>query len=184
MEACPAWDAYLVRRKANRAQDADSLQGSIGFENDFRRTFGAIVMLLYLDTSCIAKLFLQEPDSLTVRNAVEKADALVTSFISYLEMHSVIARNEREKKFGQAEAKRIRDVFETDWAHYGKVPVDAPILNKGKQLLAEYPLRTLDAIQLASALEISSQATSPLIFLTADKRLEAVARHKKLRIQV
>ena len=139
-------------------------------------------MLLYLDTSCMAKLFIEEPDALRVRNAVAQATGLATSVVSYVEMKSLVARRSREKLLKPAEAKRILDVFESDWAHYAKVPVEDPLLHRAARLVARYPLRTLDALHLASALSLMSAGKGALWFLTADQRLRDAAGREKMKV--
>lgn len=138
-------------------------------------------MIFYLDTSCIAKLFIQEVDSERLRRVITESDAVSSSDLSCVEMHSMIERRRREKLLSAREAKRISEVFQADWAHFGKIPVDEPVLQKARKLLAKHPLRTLDALQLASALRLQDHLEEPIGFLSADERLVAAAHRERLR---
>src|SRR5688572_21123053 len=127
-------------------------------------------MLLYLDTSCMAKLYVKEPDAIEVRNTVNEAEGLITSEISFVEMHSLVARRAREKLLTTAEVKRILHVFGSDWSHYGRIPIDEDLVKRAGRLVAKHPLRALDAIHLASALMIRNIEKEPVFFLTADRQ--------------
>ena len=53
-------------------------------------------MILYLDTSALVKLYVEEPNSEEVRSAVDGAVAVAVSEVSYTEARSALARRERE----------------------------------------------------------------------------------------
>src|SRR5262245_9835343 len=122
-------------------------------------------MNLYLDTSSLAKLYLKEEDSQRVQDMVAEAEVVATSVLSDVEMRSVVARRLRERLLTKAQASRLLDVFEMDWPHFGKVAVDAPVLKKSGGLIMKHPLRTLDAIQLASAQIFEEAMEEPVVFL-------------------
>src|SRR5690348_17213290 len=106
----------------------------------------------YLDTSCLAKLYIDEPDSDRVREMVLNSDIVTTSSISFVEIRSMVSRRLRERLLTAAQSRRILDVFESDWSHMGKIPPEPGLLKSAGALLMKHPLRSLDAIQLASAL--------------------------------
>jgi predicted nucleic acid-binding protein len=139
-------------------------------------------MLTYLDTSCMAKLFLAEPDSRQIRQIVDEADSLVSSLISYVEMRSVFSRRLKEKLFTVREYRRALDVFEIDWNWYAKVHVGFDVIHAAGELAHKHRLRALDAVHLASALTIQNDLEEPIAFLSADKRLSAAAYKEKLKI--
>ncbi|MEJ2087139.1 MAG: PIN domain-containing protein [Gammaproteobacteria bacterium] len=49
-------------------------------------------MIVYLDTSALLKLFVEEPESSQIRETVEKAIP-VTHLVTYAEMRAALARN-------------------------------------------------------------------------------------------
>jgi hypothetical protein len=66
---------------------------------------------------------------------------------------------------------------------YALIPYSETLLNTAGAPIARHPLRALDAIQLAAALNLRSTfpaGAQPLTFLSADDRLIAVARHEHL----
>ncbi len=58
---------------------------------------------------------------------------------------------------------------------YLAVPLDASVLVTARQLVGKYPLRTLDAIQLACALRAVTLLSEPMTFVCADARLLSAA---------
>jgi predicted nucleic acid-binding protein len=71
---------------------------------------------------------------------------------------------------------------------YRLVPVSASVLALAAELCNQYwqaqpfPLRSLDAIQLACALATAASVSDELIFVTADTRLAAIAPREGFRV--
>ena len=139
-------------------------------------------MFLYLDTSALAKLYVEEEDSARICEIVGQGDSVASSHLSYVEMGSLVYRRLREKRMSKAESIRLMDVFETDWERFGKIPVVMPLLKRSYKLLMAHPLRALDAVHLASALCFQDELAEPITFLSADKQLLRAARQEKLKI--
>ncbi len=72
--------------------------------------------MLYLDTSALVKLYVDEPKSEAVKNAVEQADAVATSLVAYTEARAAFARCRREGRFAPQVYRRIVGAFEEDWS--------------------------------------------------------------------
>ena len=53
-------------------------------------------MMLYLDTSALVQLYVDEKKSKTVKQAVHQADAVATSLLAYTEARAAFARSRRE----------------------------------------------------------------------------------------
>jgi uncharacterized protein len=137
---------------------------------------------LYLDTSSLAKLFLKEEESEATLAAVREGEVVGTSLVSYVEMRSLVSRRLRERLITREESERILDVFDSDWQRFGKIPVDQDLLTKAGKLLMKHPLRSLDAIHLSSALLFQDLLGEPIVFMTADQRLQRAAEKEKLKI--
>src|SRR5688572_21626450 len=111
----------LGRRQANWVEAQDSSTWEARLENDSRRSGRSALIRLYLDTSCLAKLFVTESDSEIVHRVVQNASAVATSVVSYVEMMSALNRRQREGVLMPAEYKRTVEVFEADWRRYLKI---------------------------------------------------------------
>ena len=53
-------------------------------------------MILYLDTSSLVKLYMEEEGSLKIETLVRSSEATVTSIVSYAEARAAFARRFRE----------------------------------------------------------------------------------------
>ena len=137
-------------------------------------------MILYLDTSALVKLFLEEAHSAEVRTAARLAGICGTSRIAYVEFLSSLARREREGLDAKV-AQGIRETFEGTWPDLMVVEVSRTITVRASALARTHALRAYDAVHLACAQEI--QETAPdLVFGCFDDRLNLAALAQGMRI--
>lgn len=111
---------------------------------------------MYLDSCIIVKLLVVEPDSdFFIRSLAGKT--LVSSELSRTEVFSALLARERGGKISTAERRRAWREFEKRIAdeEIQLEPLEATVLRKAVHLLErchpQVPLRTLDAIHLATA---------------------------------
>jgi predicted nucleic acid-binding protein len=132
----------------------------------------------FLDTSALVKLYHQELGSDVVEAwAATPSIRLWVSDLARIELHSVFSRKVREGELAEAALQRVLECFREDLLHrFQLVPLTPGLIERAIGFLIEHgqthPLRTLDALQMASALVVESPV---LIFVTADKRLLATA---------
>lgn len=135
---------------------------------------------MYLDACVLVKLFVREPDSEACAMTAA-GSPLVSSELAYAEMASSLLRKERSGHITQAERERSWLEFEralkdeTLWL----APLDGAIVRQAQsvmlQLHQRVPLRTLDALHLATYLSIVS---GPLF--TKDAQMMAAAKFLEL----
>ena len=126
----------------------------------------------FVDTSALAKRYLVEAGSAWVESwiAPSEGNAIVVSEIVIAEMRSLLARRVREGLDDET-AKAIKLAFSLHLRReYQVIAVSRPGLLSAGQLTEKYPLRTLDAIHLAAALQARSALEQPIIFITADQQ--------------
>lgn len=110
---------------------------------------------MYLDTSVIVKRYVAEPDSDLV-DACIIGHALMTSEIAVTEFWSALLAKERSGQISAAWRRRIWAVFvgEIESRVLKLVKLDGAILREANEVMLrvhpEVPLRSLDAIHLAS----------------------------------
>jgi uncharacterized protein len=132
----------------------------------------------FLDTSALAKLYHHEPGSDLVEAwAADETVLLWISDLARIELHSALIRKVREGEVTEEVLHAILECFRVDLLHrFHTVPLTARIVEGAINLLIEhgkrYHLRTLDALQLASAMAVEGEG---LVFVTADSKLMAVA---------
>jgi predicted nucleic acid-binding protein len=118
---------------------------------------------LYLDTSYIAKFYLEEPESHRVRELVSAAASIRSSVMAVAEFNAVLHRKLRESALTAKTAKELARRFsqhEKDGL-WNFVPVTGNLLRKTAVLVVSAPpdlfLRTADAVHLMTAREIGEQ---------------------------
>jgi len=129
----------------------------------------------FVDTSAFAKRYLPEIGSAWMRNIAANNLIIIAEF-STVEMFSLVSRRHRERTITNKMKVEIQRVFlrhvETE---YLVILSDAPVYTLARDLVNRYTLRTLDAIQLASALQATTKLNVPVDFISADNNLLAAA---------
>ena len=134
-------------------------------------------MKVFLDTSAFAKRYVAEPGSDKVFAICQKADSLIVSVICLPELISTLSRLVREKKLTKAAYRKLKVDAMADLADVDICQITSEVLASVIALLESYPLRALDAIHVACALNVK-----PDVFISADQRQIAGARKAGLKI--
>lgn len=134
--------------------------------------------LLFIDTSALAKRYLVEAGTPRISSLTQPAagNVIIVADVTAVEMSSLLARRVREGTLPQPSATLLVNVFllHTE-SEYVSVPLDSHVLVQARALVGRHPLRTLDAIQLASAQRASTILGEPITFITSDRNLLAAA---------
>lgn len=138
-------------------------------------------MILYLDTSALVKLYVEESGSWKVREEVEKAEVVATSRIAYVEARAGFSRKLREGELKKKEYVQIIEYFERDWINYFIMEVSEEVARLGGSLTEGHPLRGFDALHLASALILQNRVRSDVYFLCFDEQLKRAAQAEGLQ---
>ena len=118
--------------------------------------------IVYLDASALVKLIVRVPESGALRTIVRRGARMATSVISVVEVTRAIGRAVAPTPPGIAE---IFDGLQL-------IGLDRPVLVRASAL-GPPSLRSLDAIHLATAMELAPDLTA---FVTYDERLAVAAR--------
>jgi predicted nucleic acid-binding protein len=137
-------------------------------------------MILYLDTSALVKLFVEEAHSPEVRTVARLAGTCATSRIAYVEFLSALARREREGLNAET-AQGLRESFEAGWLNLMVVEVNRGMTIRAAGFARVHALRAYDAVHLACAQEIQ-EAVPELVFACFDERLNQVAQMQGMRV--
>jgi predicted nucleic acid-binding protein len=137
---------------------------------------------LYLDTSALVKLYVEEDGSSIVRKSVDEADAVATSIIAFVEARAAFSRRRRERTISPAAHARLVRGFESDWSRYLVLEATEPLIRRAGRLTEIHSLRAYDAIHLASARILREKLAEPVSFASWDTRLVSAARKEGLEI--
>jgi uncharacterized protein len=124
---------------------------------------------VYLDTSALGRVVLDEPDSDAIGAALAAFDAVVSSRLLGIELHRVGLRT------GIA-----REEIETWLAGVSLVPMDDAVLSAA-EVVSPASVATLDAIHLATAVRLAASGHVASI-MTFDARLAEGAREHGLAV--
>ena len=137
----------------------------------------------YIDTSALAKWYLNEPGSQAFVSFLQGLDSAVISSLTGIEMRSLLSRRRR---MGDLTAELESVLFaafvediERGWLQM--VPVDDARYAEASNLIARHPehaLRTLDALHLVQAVH-----TGVSLLATADGVMAGAARDMGLKVE-
>lgn len=126
----------------------------------------------YYDTSALVKQYLQEAGSKLVLELLKSGEKVYTASLTYAEGHAAFSRRTREGRLTRQTARRLALRFDKDWESYDVVILGEDVLRLARQMLYRHPLRSADAIHLASALLLArTSPTARWSFVCADGRL-------------
>jgi uncharacterized protein len=140
---------------------------------------------LYLDTSSLVKLYIEEVGSGDVRDLVAQATVVATSIVAYPETRAAFARLRRSRDLTPAKFSEAKRAFEEQWPAFLKLGVTAPVSHEAGEFAERYALRGFDALHLASFAEIARRAGAPgTLFSSFDDPLNKAARDVARRFSV
>ena len=137
-------------------------------------------MIVYLDTSSLVKLYVEEEGSTDVADLVKSSSATATSLIAYAEARAAFSRRYREKAFSQTQLRRLVSALQEDWESYLIVRVTKDLVEKAGDLAESHGLKGFDAIHLSSALVLRGESSLPVIFSCADEKLQKASKLEDL----
>jgi len=133
---------------------------------------------VFMDSSALAKRYIEEPGSEVVEEILSSAASLGVSVICLSEIISALCRRRRERKVTpQQYAKAKRALFD-DIADASVVYVTDEIVARAIAVLEQWPLRSSDSLHVASAAEWAAD-----LFVSADEQQCAAARGYGLRVE-
>ena len=136
-------------------------------------------MIVYLDTSSLVKLYVEEEGSTDVAAIVKNARTAATSMIAYAEARAAFARRFREGALTKRAYKTLLLSFERDWINYVQVKVSQDLIRRAGDLAEKHALRGFDAIHLSSAISLM-KLNVPVVFLCHDDKLQKASLREKL----
>ncbi len=131
----------------------------------------------YIDTSTYLKVFVKESGSAKARELIKKHRMLTSALVS-VECFSALSRKKQAGELKSKEfdslIKKIRESFD----HIEIIRLTDEVLEKAGQVVVSSPVRSLDALHIASALIFQDAMQISLPFITSDHRqLETAQEH-------
>ena len=131
-------------------------------------------MIVYAESSAVLAWLLGEPTGEAVRRTLTGAERVVASTLTPLECHRALARGVATGELTEAAAGAAASLLARASAGWALLEMSGPALDRARVTFPAEPVRTLDAIHLAAAIEFR-QALGALTLLSLDERIRANA---------
>ena len=134
-------------------------------------------MNVFLDSSALAKRYVEEPGSHHLEEILSSASSLGVSVICVSEVVSALCRRRRERMLSRQEYLKVKQALFEDIEDASVVNVTDQVVARAVEILERWPLRSSDALHVASAAEWSAE-----LFASADEKQCAAARGYGLQV--
>ena len=125
---------------------------------------------LYLESSAVLSWLLDEPPAERVRQAVDRADSVLTSTLTLVESNRALIRIESQALITEAERQGLRGLLARESGRWALIELTESVRARASERFPVEPVRSLDAIHLATALE-AYELYPDLEVLSFDQRI-------------
>lgn len=140
-------------------------------------------MIYYFDTSALLKRYLLEEGTQGVLELFRQKDyTVVTSSITLVEGYHGICRKCREESVSIRVQERILRDLKKDLSNAKIVEFNALVIKQAQKIIGNHPIRTLDAIHIASALVFHPRKKLKIQFISCDEKQCVVALKQGLSV--
>ena len=133
-------------------------------------------MKTFFDASAFAKRYVEEPGSEAVERLCMAATELALSVVCIPEIISALNRRKRERSLSPRQYMVAKESLSSDLRDIAIVNLTPAVLSTCTTILEAGPLRALDALHVACAVEWGAE-----LFVSFDKRQISAARKAGLR---
>jgi len=134
-------------------------------------------MRTFFDSSGLAKRYIKEPGSEKVEALLVDATEAAVSLICPPEITSALSRLRRQSSISSAQYEAAKKALFEDIADMSVCAITVPVVHRAINLIERHPLRTMDALHVACALEWQAD-----LFVSSDRRQLAAAARSGLRV--
>lgn len=131
-------------------------------------------MNLYAESSAVLAWLIAEPTVPEVRRLLGEAEVIIASDRTLIKYDRVLLQSVALQELTEAEAADRRAHLVAASAHWQVLRIAAEVVDRTRQLFPGDPIRTLDAIHLASLL-VAHSAVVGLRLLSLDEGVRQVA---------
>jgi len=141
-------------------------------------------VILYLDSSALVKLFVEEEGSEEVLAAVGSAIDCYTHLIAYAEIRAALARAQRMGRATRDQLELQKRELNEIWQAFAIVIPDENLVRMAGDFAERFELRGYDSVHLAAAHALASRVDPAVDFRVAafDDKLVKAARALDLRV--
>ncbi len=130
-------------------------------------------MIIYGDTSALAKLVIEEQGTPEMLSAANNAEVLASVAIAYVELRAAVAAALRDGRLPSVQRDTKILYLERLWQSMSEIAIDGPLLRHAGDLAESMRLRSYDAVHLAALLKYGGPGE--VIFACWDANLRRAA---------
>lgn len=134
-------------------------------------------MKSFLDSSALAKRYIKERGSDKVRGALAEASEVAICLVCPPEILSALCRLRRHGSITAARYEEAKGALYADIEDMAIRALTVPVVLKAIDLIERFPLRTMDALHVACALDWQAD-----LFVSSDRRQLAAASGSGLQV--
>jgi predicted nucleic acid-binding protein len=134
-------------------------------------------MITYFDSSSLLKFVIKEIGSEETRNIWNLSNEKVCSHLTRTEMHSALMRKVREGNVLASAVPTHLGALDRLFADVILIDITSDVIDASCELVKEFPLKSADAIHLATALMVRAD-----LFSSSDKILCAAASESGIAV--
>jgi predicted nucleic acid-binding protein len=138
-------------------------------------------VILYLDTSALAKLYVAEPGSALVDAWLAASRIVGTSLITAAETTAALAKVRRMGLLDEHSAGEAVGRFREQWSSYVRLPLTEAVVWRAAEFAWDHGLRGYDAVHLATARLWQEGLGEPVTVATFDQKMREAAVAAGLR---
>jgi uncharacterized protein with PIN domain len=127
-------------------------------------------LTVYAETSAVLRWLFNEPGADQILERLRSATKVVCSRLTLIETHRSLRRAVALDELSEAAAAEVRAVFAQAAARWALLEISSAVGERAEKAFPVEPIRTLDAIHLASAL-VLRESMPDLSVLSADSRV-------------
>jgi hypothetical protein len=140
---------------------------------------------IYADSSAVVKVYIDEAGSERMRDIVfSEENHIFISKITGAEVAAAFSRRKRMNDIAEDDYNQIFSDFLSDFEElFVRSEVTDSIVSRAIELTKTRTLRGYDAVQLATALTLSTEIEDKMIFISADGDLNDAAKAEGLTVE-
>ncbi len=131
-------------------------------------------MVVYVDSSAVTAVLLNESTSDRVQEALQGADRVCTSSLTRVECARALIHATRVGRITATQALSLHSLLRTVQRDWNIFNVDQPVIERACTPFPADPIRSLDALHIATALILRDGVTT-VAMLSLDRRMRDCA---------
>lgn len=137
-------------------------------------------MILYIDTSALVPLLVDEPTSDDCGELWDSADDVTSTRLAYIEAVAALAQAERMGRITASQVRAGRSVLDDLWSVVEVIELDQALMGAAAGLSVTHGLRGYDATHCAAAIAVNDAG---LVAASVDTRLLAAWRAEGVAVR-